>query len=71
MSQEWIVDVLSDLKSFAHQNGMDSLAEQLDDTMMVAAAELAQSAKGVPTTLEDHAPRVTHIHRGFAGGDVS
>ena len=71
MSQEWIVDVLSDLKSFARQNGMDSLAEQLDDTMMVAAAELAQSVKGDLTTLDDHAPRVTHIHRGFAGGDVS
>lgn len=38
---EWILDVLSDLKSFATANGMSALAEQLDDTKLIAAAEIA------------------------------
>ncbi|MFQ5437552.1 MAG: hypothetical protein ACE5DK_01850 [Paracoccaceae bacterium] len=40
MSQEWMIDVLSDLKAFAQQNGLMGLAEHLDDTILVAAAEL-------------------------------
>ncbi len=38
---DWILDVLSDLKSFATANGLSSLAEQLDDTTLIAAAEIA------------------------------
>ncbi|TMV10199.1 hypothetical protein FGK63_03810 [Ruegeria sediminis] len=38
---EWILDVLSDLKTFAAANGMSALAEQLDDTKLIAAAEIA------------------------------
>lgn len=40
MSQEWMIDVLQDLRSFAAQNGMAGLAEQLDDTIMLATEEL-------------------------------
>jgi len=38
---EWILDVLSDLKAFAVANGLTELAEQLDDTRLIAAAEIA------------------------------
>lgn len=38
---EWILDVLADLKSFADANDLPSLAEQLDDTQLIAAAEIA------------------------------
>lgn len=38
---DWILDVLVDLKTFAGANGFGALAEQLDDTMLVAAAEIA------------------------------
>ncbi len=38
---EWILDVLADLKTFASTNGMRVLAEQLDDTKLIAAAEIA------------------------------
>ncbi|MEX0329543.1 MAG: hypothetical protein AB3N07_12540 [Ruegeria sp.] len=38
---EWILDVLSDLNAFAVANGMNALAEQLDDTRLIAAAEIA------------------------------
>ena len=47
MANEWIIDVLSDLRAFAASNGLDKLAEQLDDTTMVAAAELASKDPGL------------------------
>lgn len=40
MSQEWMIDVLSDLRKFALANGLMGLAEQLDHSILVAAAEL-------------------------------
>ncbi|HKL04421.1 MAG TPA: hypothetical protein VJ929_01245 [Roseovarius sp.] len=48
MQNEWILDVLADLKGFADQNGMTALAEQLADTRLVAGAELARLEKGTP-----------------------
>jgi len=58
MSQEWMIDVLTDLKSFARKNGLMGLAEQLDDTILVAAAELNPNAKDAPnivkSTEQDH-----------------
>ncbi|MCB1339757.1 MAG: hypothetical protein KDK24_01565 [Pseudooceanicola sp.] len=44
MQCDWILDVLADLKSFAKANGLVALAEQLDDTTLVAAAEIASRA---------------------------
>ena len=41
MKSDWILDVLADLKTFAHANGMPALAEQLDDTAIVAMTEIA------------------------------
>lgn len=41
MTQDWILDVLFDLKTFARDNGMAALAEQLDDTAIVAMSEIA------------------------------
>ncbi len=38
---DWILDVLSDLNAFAVENGLTALAEQLDDTKLIAAAEIA------------------------------
>ncbi len=46
MKNDWILDVLTDLKSFAQQNGLNALSEQLDDTTLVAASELAILAGG-------------------------
>lgn len=44
---EWILDVLADLKTFASSNGMRALAEQLDDTKLIAAAEIASQKEEV------------------------
>jgi len=46
MPNEWILDVLSDLKAFAQNNDLGVLAEHLDDTCLVAAAELASKGEG-------------------------
>ena len=41
MRSDWILDVLTDLKTFATSNDLPVLAEQLDDTAIVALAEIA------------------------------
>lgn len=41
MQNDWILDVLTDLRAFASANGLGALAEQLDDTTLVAATEIA------------------------------
>jgi hypothetical protein len=41
MQNDWILDVLADLKSFAQANGLGALCEQLDDTTLIAAAEIS------------------------------
>lgn len=40
MAQDWIIDVLADLRQYAVRNYHLRLAEQLDDAIVVAAAEL-------------------------------
>ena len=42
---DWILDVLADLKSFALANDLGALAEQLDDTTLIAAIEIASQAE--------------------------
>ncbi|MCW1955303.1 hypothetical protein [uncultured Lentibacter sp.] len=46
MKNDWILDVLSDLRSFATANGLPKLAEQLDDTVLLAACELVSVPHG-------------------------
>lgn len=46
MAHEWIIDVLTDLKTFASANGMEALAEQLEDTQLVASLEIVSQGKG-------------------------
>lgn len=41
MKYDWMLDVLADLKTFAQSNGLDRLAEHLEDTRIIAAAEIA------------------------------
>lgn len=61
MGGDWILDVLTDLKSYATKNGLSVLAEQLDDTRLVAAAELS-------TLGSRHAPLTTGRVDGAASG---
>ncbi|GFE63294.1 hypothetical protein [Litoreibacter roseus] len=41
MTNDWIIDVLTDLKKFSATNELGRLADHLDDTIMVAANELS------------------------------
>lgn len=41
MRSDWILDVLADLRNFAMSNDLPVLAEQLDDTAIIALAEIA------------------------------
>jgi hypothetical protein len=47
MGHDWIIDVLTDLKTFAVANDLDALAAKLDDTQLVAKAEIGAHAKGI------------------------
>jgi hypothetical protein len=46
MRNDWILDVLTDLRTFAEQNGMDASAEHLADACLVVATELANKDTG-------------------------
>lgn len=46
MADNWILDVLADLKAFATQNGLSSSERQLDRTMIVVSNEIA-SVQGI------------------------
>ncbi len=47
MKNDWILDVLADLRTFAQANGLNALAEQLEDTALVAAGEIASQREGL------------------------
>ncbi len=57
MADDWILDVLSDLKAFASKNGLSKTAEQLDDATLIAAAEIASRTgrQAEPATHDDRA----------------
>lgn len=52
MGNAWIVGVLADLRSFAQQNDLPLLAVQLDETALVARAELTQMRMDAPVTVQ-------------------
>lgn len=41
MTNDWILDVLSDMRNFAADNGLPVLAEHLQQTSIIAATEIA------------------------------
>lgn len=41
MQSDWILDVLADLRTFALSRDLPLLAEHLDDTALIALAEIA------------------------------
>lgn len=59
MANDWILDVLADLKTYAKKNGLSALADQLEDASLVAAAEIA--------SLEGKAPKAAVANAGTAG----
>lgn len=41
MTNEWMLDVLADLRTFSNENGLEATGKQLDLVMALAAAEIA------------------------------
>ncbi|WP_299375107.1 hypothetical protein [uncultured Tateyamaria sp.] len=66
MRSDWILDVLTDLKTFARSNGMPALAEQLDDTAIVAMAEIA-AMKDAQHGQRHHGEAAVGTHFGGLG----
>lgn len=46
MTNEWMLDVLADLRTFSKENGLTMTGKQIDLVMAVAAAEIA-SVQGI------------------------
>ncbi|MBS0564116.1 MAG: hypothetical protein JSR87_06495 [Proteobacteria bacterium] len=46
MQNQWILDVLHDLRAFATLNGFDDLSRQIDLTLAAAASDLAKASGG-------------------------
>jgi hypothetical protein len=66
MRQDWIIDVLADLRSFAAKNGMTGLKHQLDDTLIIAAADIDARAAG-PRNASNDEPSIGNLHRAGLG----
>lgn len=45
MGHEWIIDVLTDLRSFARKHDLPLLEDQLAQTTQVASVEIAAASK--------------------------
>ena len=58
---DWIIDVLTDLRAFAATNGMPDLARATADLAIVAEAEIARAASAAAPArpAEAHRARVT------------
>ena len=51
MQNEWLLDVIADLKTFAGQNGMDQLARHLEQTRDIALTEMSSRGEGAPMAM--------------------
>ena len=67
MANEWIIDVLTDLKAFAERNGLDATVDVLDDARLIALAELASQAGGKAETTRTH-EGITREHPYLVAG---
>ncbi|WP_166416315.1 hypothetical protein [Cochlodiniinecator piscidefendens] len=63
MTHDWILDVLEDMKTFASQNGLPALAEQLDDTRIVAASELVSLGINEPGLTKANERKAGSLHQ--------
>jgi hypothetical protein len=54
MSQHWMVDILADLRQFAQKHSMNELAEQLDDTIIVATRETSVASSVAHRVMSGH-----------------
>lgn len=51
--QEWVIDVIDDLRTFAEQNGLPLLAAQLNATTDVARSEISYQQRQAAHAVEN------------------
>lgn len=67
MGNDWIIDVLADLRTFAQKNDLPLLAIQIDETALVAQAEIAQVIERAPSKVRGEATETRSIFIQAAG----
>jgi hypothetical protein len=67
MQHDWIIDVLSDLRIFADNHKLGRLAEQLDDTILMAAAEI-KVIEGAGVVVGSDEPTNNHLFGTASAG---
>ncbi len=74
MTNEWIIDVLADLRQYALRHHYMALAEQLDDAIVVAAGELmieADASEPAPAAPSMDGPLISAVSSRAPGRLVS
>lgn len=66
MKYDWILDVLADLKTFSQSNGLQVLAEHMDNTRLIAATEIVSMAEKASAEMRGD-DAATGIHSGGTG----
>nr|WP_241524078.1 hypothetical protein [Oceaniglobus indicus] len=66
MANDWILDVLTDLKQFASRNDLSALAEQLERASAVAAFEIATGEQRAVALIGRNAAEARMVHREVA-----
>ena len=69
MANDWIIDVLTDLKTYAAKNGFSSLSQQLEQTALVAASEIALADEKALETANWEVGNTGRLYRNFAEGE--
>ena len=64
MANDWMLDVLADLKAFAESNGLGATERQLDMAMITVSNELASLQGIAQGTAQSH---VREFHRPDSG----
>jgi hypothetical protein len=70
MEHDWILDVLADLRNYASRNDLPALAEQLQETALLAAVEISSVESGDGSGMKDDARRFRNHSRPLAAGDL-
>ncbi|MBU2991794.1 hypothetical protein Q4555_13905 [Octadecabacter sp. 1_MG-2023] len=71
MGQKWIIDVISDLRAFADQNGLPLLAAQLDVTSSIAESEITSMLEGAPQAANVNASQPAAVLAEIGSGHRS
>ena len=65
MANDWILDVLADLRTFAERNGLGATERHLDQVMVTVSDELA-TMRGIAQGTAQGIGHVGELHRPVA-----